>query len=134
MTKLKPCPFCGNEAEIGKDGRIWCPSETDEVYCELNNENEWNHRPIEDKLQTELEQVKAKNERLKNVTIYDLECTAANLPIAIETIERQADEIERLKEAIQEIIEIGTENHWSVLSDSRGFVLTKLEQVLKESE
>lgn len=60
MSELKPCPFCGGEAEL-------CYSEVD-IFCRKCNvmqETEmWNTRPIEDALQARAEKAEEMVERL----------------------------------------------------------------------
>lgn len=51
--KLKPCPFCGRPESEGKDGCI-CRSDTLTKMRRMD----WNTRPIEDALKSELEAVK----------------------------------------------------------------------------
>ena len=59
MSELKPCPFCGLEAQTYSDGNytvVYCncincdPIDWDGVNPEI-----WNTRPIEDALRAELE-------------------------------------------------------------------------------
>jgi len=44
------------------------------------------------------------------------------LPAALDTIDEQAREIERLRAALEKIISIGDGQHWSIMSDMRGLV------------
>ena len=81
MSELKPCPWCGGSAELHvQDGieEIWlwfkCVG-TDEVEgCGASSEGwdtlegavkRWNSRPEEDRLNTEIDRLKAENEELK---------------------------------------------------------------------
>ena len=60
MNELKPCPFCGGEAEL-------CYSEVDTFCrkCNVMQETElWNTRPIEDALNARIAELEAKNNRL----------------------------------------------------------------------
>ena len=60
MSELKPCPFCGGEAEL-------CYSEVDTFCrkCNVMQETElWNTRPIEDALRLRIAELEAEIERL----------------------------------------------------------------------
>lgn len=60
MSELKPCPFCGGEAEL-------CYSEVDTFCrkCNVMQETElWNTRPIEDALRLRIAELEALVERL----------------------------------------------------------------------
>ena len=60
MSELKPCPFCGGEAEL-------CYSEVDTFCrkCNVIQETEmWNTRPIEDELRARIAELEEENERL----------------------------------------------------------------------
>ena len=55
MSELKPCPFCGGEAEL-------CYSEVDTFCrkCNVIQETEmWNTRPIEDELRARIAELEA---------------------------------------------------------------------------
>jgi len=57
MSELKPCPFCGGEAEL-------CYSEVDTFCrkCNVMQETElWNTRPIEDALRKRIAELEAKH-------------------------------------------------------------------------
>ena len=59
MSELKPCPFCGGEAEL-------CYSEVDTFCrkCNVMQETElWNTRPIEDALRLRIAELEAESER-----------------------------------------------------------------------
>ena len=59
MSELKPCPFCGGEAEL-------CYSEVDTFCrkCNVIQETEmWNTRPIEDELRARIAELEAESER-----------------------------------------------------------------------
>ena len=88
MSELKPCPFCGGEAEL-------CYSEVDTFCrkCNVMQETElWNTRPIEDALRLRIAELEAEIERF---TVHS-------------DIERQDDKwipvSERLPEDLQSII------------------------------
>ena len=70
MSELKPCPFCGGEAEL-------CYSEVDTFCrkCNVMQETElWNTRPIEDELRARSARLEAENVNLsKKVTDYEKE-------------------------------------------------------------
>ena len=58
--ELRPCPFCGGEAEL-------CYSEVDTFCrkCNVIQETEmWNTRPIEDELRARIAELEEENERL----------------------------------------------------------------------
>lgn len=69
--KLKPCPFCGSEAEFNSDEfgeGVYCKScgatLRNGVYGEYGRKlasAEWNARPIEDALQKELDEAREDN-------------------------------------------------------------------------
>ena len=68
MSELKPCPFCGGEAEL-------CYSEVDTFCrkCNVMQETElWNTRPIEDALNARIAELEAElkitDELLKEAT------------------------------------------------------------------
>ncbi len=54
MSELKNCPFCGKQPTVNPDdGRIYCSNESCDVYTDLPTD-QWNSRPIEDKLEADL--------------------------------------------------------------------------------
>jgi hypothetical protein len=58
--ELRPCPFCGGEAEL-------CYSEVDTFCrkCNVMQETElWNTRPIEDALRLRITELEAENEKI----------------------------------------------------------------------
>ena len=60
MSELKPCPFCGGEAEL-------CYSEVDTFCrkCNVIQETEmWNTRPIEDELRARIAELEAESDQL----------------------------------------------------------------------
>ena len=60
MSELKPCPFCGGEAEL-------CYSEVDTFCrkCNVMQETElWNTRPIEDELRARIAELEAESDQL----------------------------------------------------------------------
>jgi hypothetical protein len=66
MDELKPCPFCGNKqidcyADIHRDWYCECDTCGVELYGASEEEVriKWNTRPIEDKLNEEIETWKA---------------------------------------------------------------------------
>ena len=90
MINLKPCPFCGGEAEL-------CYSEVDTFCrkCNVIQETEmWNTRPIEDELRARIAELEAESERF---TVHS-------------RIKRQDDKwipvSERLPEERQEIVAV----------------------------
>ncbi len=50
--ELKPCPFCGGEAEEFHENRIGCSNVSPKQV--LLGKEEWNTRPIEDALRSQL--------------------------------------------------------------------------------
>ena len=63
MSELKPCPFCGGEAEL-------CYSEVDTFCrkCNVMQETElWNTRPIEDALRLRIAELEALVDELVNI-------------------------------------------------------------------
>ncbi len=87
MTKLKPCPFCGGEAHkknswssgykyiaVGCGSDEPCPAKNDEqdeqggFSCDFSTEeeaiNNWNTRPLEDKLNARVSELKVFIDRL----------------------------------------------------------------------
>ena len=81
--KLKPCPFCGSEAElhdgVQKDACL-CPNSKCLLFARLLYIPLWNHRPIEDKQAEQIRQ---------------LEYNATGI-----LVKRRNDEIQRLKELL----------------------------------
>ena len=65
MAELKPCPFCGEDAEFERRGDarqstiINCTNcgATLETGAEWDHEREWNRRPEEDRLRSELQAI-----------------------------------------------------------------------------
>ena len=59
-TKLKPCPFCGNEGTTGNPLKLTHHNEIECYQCwgRARSEKMWNTRKVEEQLQAE-------NERLK---------------------------------------------------------------------
>lgn len=71
--ELKPCPFCGNWAEIYKDDEdyyhAYCPkcgAETDMYGSPETAIKKWNARPIEDDLNEQIGRFKKYAEALEN--------------------------------------------------------------------
>ena len=61
MDELKPCPFCGGEAEYwGDDGKAGCASDMGSgcPFDEVMYAHEWNTRPIEDALRAERDELR----------------------------------------------------------------------------
>lgn len=56
MTELKPCPFCGGEAELYNDEGLWkvqcedCEASTGQYYMPENAIAAWNTRHTDDDL------------------------------------------------------------------------------------
>ncbi len=75
-VKLKPCPFCGSEARehIGSiKNSCLCPNEKCILFARIISIEDWNTRPIEDKLK---EYIQHKVGCLKRtVTFGKHECT-----------------------------------------------------------
>lgn len=100
---LKPCPFCGGEAEIE---RIWTRSASSQVACTdcgarkeststgLNSNREWNERPIEDKLK------KDNSELASRVT--ELEDMAEDLVTLLRRIVRSTNALNKAEEYLKE--------------------------------
>lgn len=60
MSELKPCPFCGGNncgVRAGTD-EIWC-------VCGGHSPHGWNSRPIENKLQAEIERLQKRVDELE---------------------------------------------------------------------
>ena len=74
-TKLKPCPFCGSEAEFNSDefGEGVCCKSCgatihNGVYGEYGRKlasADWNSRPIENELNEKIEKLEMENKRLR---------------------------------------------------------------------
>ena len=74
-TELKPCPFCGGEAEFNSDEfgeGVCCKScgatMRNGVYGECGRKlasADWNARPIENELNEKIEKLERKNARLR---------------------------------------------------------------------
>jgi len=67
--KLKPCPFCGSNNLQSREGLEWsdvrcktCLQSVSSFPCAA--ENVWNTRPIEDALESELDQLRKDNQAL----------------------------------------------------------------------
>ncbi len=65
-NELKPCPFCGEEVQLVTVERIDNEGYADSMtYVDCENHNmvirpdEWNRRPIEDALKTEIERLRS---------------------------------------------------------------------------
>ena len=96
--ELKPCPFCGTPVS-----GTWCHyGECGTVV--FRDAEQWNRRPIEDALATELEKLRAQVEEL--TADRDSEQRWANQYKA----ERDATraEVERLREVLQQVDSIAT--------------------------
>lgn len=97
MSDLEPCPFCGSEAEsyLDENNLCRCPKQNCYLYkwipvCA------WNTRPIEDKLQAELDTVRTLGNRART--------DADRLQAELEQAEQQwADAEKRLNISLKEI-------------------------------
>lgn len=74
--KLKPCPFCGGEAEIIKDDMyVWghctnCDSDTDLYQIKKEAVAAWNARPIEDAQTAENKRLREALELIAKAKFY----------------------------------------------------------------
>jgi hypothetical protein len=68
MTDLKPCPFCGQQAEEepsddSLDRTIFCKN-SHCVHVYTTNFHQWQNRPIEDALNAEVLRLREENTRI----------------------------------------------------------------------
>ena len=79
MSELKPCPFCGNEAQVN----TWTMHGITESRCFCSNSDcpnsvrtvaleQWNTRPIEDALHARIAELEAENNRLAELLHNEL--------------------------------------------------------------
>lgn len=93
MSKLKPCPFCGEMPEVEPNGDCYC----DNYICPMAPDSympgDWNTRPIEDDLRkriAELEEI----DKLRSESISTLNQANANNEDEIELLEKRIAELE----------------------------------------
>ena len=71
MSELKPCPFCGGEAQVNTwtmhgitESRCFCPNSDCPNSVRTVAFEQWNNRPIEDALNARIAELEAENNRL----------------------------------------------------------------------
>ena len=108
MSELKPCPLCGNEEPYDDGSYVWCSKES--TPCPLSRwpceYEEWNRRPIEDALASELQQLREKLEEERRAYERAMGEAARQLEEA-EKREREANEAIRF--AHEMFVQTGTE-------------------------
>ena len=97
-TKLKPCPFCGSEAEFNSDEfgeGVCCKSCGATMYNGVYGEEgrklasaDWNSRPIENELNEKIEKLERENTRLREALEVILDEAQKDEPciLAIKTV------------------------------------------------
>lgn len=93
--ELRPCPFCGGEAESTPGRHEQCYARCSMFGCEANNPwvaiEDWNSRPIEDALRAELEEARNTIENgLTAKCLRDLQSELARKDKEIKTLEMVA--------------------------------------------
>lgn len=107
--ELKPCPFCESEAELLKDSSV---VECSQHFHDALSIEEWNTRPIEDKLRAELKESRDLHDKTINANITlcaenkKLTDLGENLPSYLHQLVRSDNdrlnkENERLKERVK---------------------------------
>lgn len=102
MSKvLKPCPFCGKEAVIFTYyGNL--PIQWGHCGIRFNSVEKWNNRPIEQRLEAELDALRARCERLEGA--YKVIIEAANYAIyrsGVNVATKLSDAIKTAKQALE---------------------------------
>ena len=101
MSELKPCPFCGGEAQVN----TWTMHGITESRCFCSNSDcpnsvrtvafeQWNNRPIEDALEARIAELEESDKHW-----------AGNVKVCMQLIERYESDIAELAEA--RLIELG---------------------------
>ena len=73
VNGLKPCPFCGSEAEecFDDEGNVQCSNCDCQMGMATVCPSVWNTRPLEDKLEAKIAELEATIERMEDAWLID---------------------------------------------------------------
>lgn len=123
-TELRECPFCAGTDLLATDSFQGNPMQY-HVYCKSCGTNwvcinkNWNHRPIEDGLQAEIDRLKAKvaelesYKQLRNDIYANDASVLMGAPLTIEVVDRNTDRHFRFS------------SDWGLIKDDGGWEATR---------
>jgi len=148
MSELKPCPYCGGTnirpaaLSAGKWYFCWdCEGASGGLTNGIDGIEGWNHRPIEDRLQEEIETLRTRlhaREAPQNQNLSDYSAAFINAALRMheETIRELRHEIERLRVHAHTALELyfAEDTTGALVLQDEIDAMTKLREVVKWKE